>query len=335
MRWGIKIWALFIVFASSAVLAQSSEVRPVNLAAAPCNAAETRVASVGEIAAMGDDAIGRCFTVEGLATGFWLYADNAARYLRSRAENDPSASGAVVGLYGRDRGLPPALVRVTGRIDRCERISNAVVAEGGIPFLSGYCHYYRGLALYGRRVEEIAPVGLTRIVLRDAGALGTLRPIAAGEVQQRLLAAASPFFNALDRLDESALRTLITQSQNQQENQIAELMAHPAVQQWRMLPEVSGRALAVLGWNRPEDASAEQQAQWARDAANGPEGYVCSAGIPFAEQGRWPISPSDTEIFADRPYLCVRIWLPADRPPSYSFGLEQYPESAAREPAYR
>lgn len=331
MRWMVA--AVLTLVAAMPAAAQPSNQGP-NLAQRPCAAGEARSSTIAEINALGDAAIGQCFFVEGTAVGFWLFADNAARYRRPRAENEPSSSGAVLGLYGRDRGLPPARVRVSGRIDRCERISSAVISEGGIPFLSGYCHYYRGLALYGRTVEEIAPVELTRIVLRDAGVLGSLRPIVDEAVQQRLLAAASPFFDALDRRDETALRNMIVQSRQQQENQTAELMAHPAVERWRSLGEISGRASGVLGWHRPTDATAEQRAAWASDAADGPEGYVCSAGLPFAEQGRWPISPADTEIFTDRPYLCVRIWLPADRPPSYSFVVENYPESAAREPGY-
>lgn len=331
MQWMVALSSLAVAAGVPATAGQADQ--SPNIAQRPCLAAETRPATIADIAALGDAAIGRCFAVEGVATGFWLYADNAARYRRAPADNEPSSSGAVLGLYGRDRGLPPARVRVTGRIDRCERIYAAVQAEGGIPFLTGYCHYYRGLALHGRTVEEIAPYQFTRVTERDAGDLGSLRPLADGQARRRLLAAATPFFEAIDWRDDAALRDLLMASRQQQESRTAALSAHPAVEQWRASGQVSGRALAVLGWHRPADATPEQQAQWARDAADGPEAYVCSASITFAELHLWPISSADTAILAGRPYLCVRIWLPDGRPPSYYFEIDRYPEAAAREPA--
>lgn len=329
MQWIVA--AIMSLLAVAPASAQQSGQSP-NMAQRSCAAGETRSATVAEISALGDAAIGQCYSIEGVATGFWLYADNAARYRPSRADNEPSSSGAVLGLYGRDRGLPPARVRVTGRVDRCERIFDAVVAQGGIPFLSGYCHYYRGYVLYGQRVEELTPFEFTRITLRDAGDLGTLRPIAEEAVRRRLLAAATPFFNALESRDEASLRSLIAQSQNQQESQVDELLEHLAIRQWRFLGQFGARYVEALGWRRPADATAEQVAAWTRDAASGPEGYVCSAGRVFAEDHLWPIIPADTDMADGRPYLCVRIWLPTGRPPSYSFGLARYPEAASREP---
>lgn len=326
-------WTLAMILALAAAMpaaAQSGDQGP-NMAQRPCTSGETRAATIADISVLGDTAIGQCFSVEAVAVGFWLYADNMARYRRGTADNEPSSSGAVLGLYGRNRGMAPARVRVTGRIDRCERISSAVQSEGGIPFLSGYCHYYRGLALYGRTVEELAPFTFTRIALREAGDLGTLRPLPDGAARQRLLAAAQPFFDALDRRDDATLRSLIIGSRQGQEGEIAALLAHSAVEAWRAgRPQ---RAVTAIGWHHPADATAEQQAQWARNAADGPEGYVCSASMAFADQGLWPISPGDTDIFAERPYLCVRVWLPANRPPSYTFGLGRPTHIAPREPA--
>lgn len=329
MRW---LAAMFLIcLGAGPATAQPSSDSPT-LAQHACAAGEARPATIETIAALGDRAIGACFTVEAIATGFWLYADNAARYRPSSAENDPSASGAIIGLYGRSRGLPPARIRVTGRIDRCERIREVVTAGGGIPFLSGYCHYHRGLALYGQAVEELEPVAFTRVGLRDAGNLGNLRPLAQGPVRQRLLAAASAFFDALDSGDDALLHGLVAQSRQQQEDQLSALMAHPAVAQWRS--DRTGRVLQVLGWQRPADASGEQQAQWARDAAQGAEAYVCSAGPAFAERNLWPIHFTDTGIAAERPYLCIRIWMPDGQPPAYSFGIERQMHSVAREPAH-
>jgi hypothetical protein len=124
---------------------------------------------------------------------------------------------------------------------------------------------------------------------------------------------------------------MLLASGQQQADRTGELIAHPAVAAWRGIP--STRSLAVLGWHRPAESTAEQRARWDEEAAEGPEAIVCSAPPAFAEANLWPVSRADTGIMPGRPYLCVSVWLPASRSPAYSFSIDRPSPMAVREPA--
>ena len=69
----------------------------------------------------------------------------------------------MLGLYGRDRGLEPAIIRATGRIDSCKAVYDRIIAAGEIPFLGGFCHYYHGLVIGAASVTEIGKPDIVRI----------------------------------------------------------------------------------------------------------------------------------------------------------------------------
>lgn len=305
-----------------------------------CSVADSPAMTIGEIAALGDAAIGRCVTVEGWALGFFLQADNAARYRQERVYNDHTSTGAVLGLYGRDRGAAPAIVRATGRIDSCKAVYDRIVAAGEIPFLGGFCHYYYGLVIDATTVTETGKPDIVRIPAGTAGAgLGNLSPMAEGEARATLRATFAPLLDALVKRDGAALRQLlrieggVPMSEERLAGRVAALTA--ADSPVAALPADGSAVVEVFGWREPLWADDRTRAGRAAEMATTTSGIVCAAPKRAADARLWPIDDADVGFARGRPYVCARIFIGAlseggERITQYML----YPEERAiREPA--
>ncbi|WP_432767628.1 MAG: hypothetical protein HEQ22_09260 [Sphingopyxis sp.] len=309
-------------------------------AAPACSAADSPAMTIGEVIALGEAAVGRCVTVEGWALGFFLQADNEARYRQERIYNDYTSTGAALGLYGRDRGAAPAIIRATGRIDSCKAVYDRIVAAGDIPFLGGFCHYHYGLVVNAATVTEIGKPDVVRIPARTASAgLGNLSPMAPGEARDTLGAAFAPLLDALVKRDAAALKSLLrneagaAMAEDRLASRVAALTAadSPAA----VLPADGTAAIEVFGWREPLWADDQTRVGNAEAMANTTSGIVCAAPQRAAAARLWPIDDADAGFARDRPYLCARIFIGA-----LSEGGERitqymvYPEErSVREPA--
>lgn len=330
----------FLGLGAAAVFGAAPAVAEDQKPAAVCAAADSPAMTIGEIAALGDAAIGRCVTVEGWALGFFLQAGNEARYRQQRVYNDYTSTGAVLGLYGRDRGAAPAIVRATGRIDSCKAVYDRIVAAGEFPFLGGFCHYYYGLIVNASTVTEVGKPDIVRIPARSIGpGLGNLSPMANGQARETLRATFAPLLDALVKRDEVMLRQLLRieggapLSEDRLAKRVAALTAPDSLAS--ALPADGSAVVEIFGWREPEWADEKTRAGNAAQMANTTSGIVCAAPKRTADQRLWPIDDADVGFARDRPYVCARIFIGA-----LSDGGERitqyliYPEErVVREPA--
>jgi hypothetical protein len=337
----IRLAASFLGLAAAFAFASAPVAAGEEKKALPaCSAADSPAMTIGEISALGDAAIGRCVTVEGWALGFFLQADNEARYRQQRTYNDYTSTGAVLGLYGRNRALEPAIIRATGRIDSCKAVYDRIVAAGEFPFLGGFCHYHHGLVISAASVTEIGKPDIVRIPAAAAQkGLGNLSPMAGGAARETLRATFAPLLDALVKRDEAALRRLlrleggVALSDERLEKRIATLTA--ADSPVSTLPTDGSAAIEVFGWREPEWADEKTRAGNAAAMANTTSGIVCAAPKRTADRRLWPIDDADTGFAPGRPYVCARIFIGAlsqggERITQYML----YPEErAVREPA--
>lgn len=305
-----------------------------------CSASDSPTMTIGEITALGDTAIGRCVTVDGWALGFFLQADNAARYRQQRSYNDYTSTGAVLGLYGRNRAAPPAIIRATGRIDSCKAVYDRIAAAGDIPFLGGFCHYHYGLVIDASSVTEIGKPDIVRIPAGSAApGMGNLSPMVDGESRDTLLATFAPLLDALVKRDDAALRQLLRieggapMTEDRLAARVAALTA--ADSPVSELPSDGSAVVEVFGWREPLWADEKTRAGNAAAMANTTSGIVCAGPPRTARERLWPIVDADAAFASGRPYVCARIFIGAlteggERVTQYAV----YPERRAiREPA--
>ncbi len=288
---------------------------------------------------------GRCVTVEGIALGPRLYADDAARYRPQTIYNDPSSSGAVIGLYADNRHNGPRRVRVTGRVDSCAAMQamadqrNAAARTSQpenlvITVLNGFCHYFNGLVITQATTTPISggPAPLMRIPRGAAGAdvsgnpLGNLSPMASGHDRQRLENAGMRLISALLERElairpdaDAALTALLRpiaggrRSDAEISALINRLKAAGGVFDTHWIGENGTRPVFdVLGWREPawaDEASRAAAAQ--RMDAGVREGFFCGSTARNAA-ALWPIDQNDVDNHRSRPYACVRVTLRDD-----------------------
>lgn len=321
--------AAFLLSSAPVAAAEAKKPEPA------CAAANSPKMTIGEVIALGDAAIGRCVTVEGWALGFYLQADNEARYRQQRVYNDYSTTGAVLGLYGRNRGADPSIIRATGRIDSCKAVYDRIIAAGDIPFLGGFCHYSHGFVISAETVVELGKPDIVRIPAASARPeLGNLSPMAAGAARDALQAAFAPLLTALQTRDEAALKQLlrieggVPLSDDKLAQRVAALTAPSAPT--AILPRDAAPSVEIFGWREPGWADAQTRAGNAADAAKLVSGIACAAPKSAADRRLWPIADADVGFAPGRPYICAHVFLPSGEPPRYLI----YPEERRiREPA--
>ncbi|MEQ1687105.1 MAG: hypothetical protein ABL874_00855, partial [Sphingopyxis sp.] len=153
--------------------------------------------------------LGSCITIEGIVVGRTLVEDSRARYRPEQRENDPSSSGAVLGLFSFQRFDVPTRVRVVGVLIDCGELIQATEARGE-RIGAGYCFHFHGRALSARvAVTTLEPAPLTRLTRADAGPdLGNLSPLPDGDVRRQMADAVTHFIIAVRSGDRAAVTTM-------------------------------------------------------------------------------------------------------------------------------
>lgn len=287
-------------------------------ASAACDAATARSMSFTEAAAEG--AGGECVSIEGVVVGRLLIEDGRARYRREARENDPSSTGAILGLYSPRSFDQPTRVRVIGRLGNCaamqrdaQAADRARAADGEltITMLSGYCHYFAGQVIRAASVDELGPARLVRLTADTAGPdLGNLSPLAEGDVRARMEGAAAAFLAAVRSDDRAALATMHgggpdgRRSQRDVASALAVILEDGA-SPFAALRGTEGRiSTEIFGWREPLWADAGWRQQAARRGET--DAIACFSASRDAA-ALWPIDSKDADNLSGRPYACTRI----------------------------
>lgn len=281
-------------------------------AAEECDAAHARSVNFAE--ATGDVPLQSCVAIEGIVVGRMLVEDGRARYRPERRENDPSSSGAILGLYSRETFEQPTRVRVVGIVSDCASTQARILAADSqaIWFPSGYCHSYHGRTLSARSVTTLGPAPLTRLLRTDAGDdLGNLSPLAEGDVHRQMWVAAQRLLVAI-RSDHRVVVAAMHGGGAGGARSPSELTAaERLIFDDDALPfaALRGRGdvrIQIFGWRAPLWADAEWHAARARTGTA--EAIACFSAHPNAA-ALWPIDSKDADNVPGRPYACTRIIL--------------------------
>jgi hypothetical protein len=319
---------MIAIFAAAlASLAQSDQVPP-----SPCEASNSTVTSVAEIAQNPARYVGRCVTVTAASSGASLYQDIDFIYLgRSPAPfSDAHGERGRIGLYARDRQPSlrelarggPLRLTVTGIVDTCEAKQARIEADFErhrepdailLPSLGGYCHWFGGpfiaLATYVRdesaRYERLTGDEARRRV----GDLVPATPETPGF--DALRAFANEFAAAVRNGDRASLIALHDMQADRlsvdDRGAIAYLLDDPD-SPFAALRAGQGGAPALF---------AIRGASEERDG--GPSGVICFCRSADCA-GRWPIASADAGNGPERPYMCTSL-VPRDWRPRRA-GLE-------------
>jgi hypothetical protein len=282
-----------IAFAAALALAQPA-----------CTPERAVATTIETITAAPDQWLDRCVTVAGIADGILLHSGLEELYRASRFGEDgnwiPANLRHRIGIDRQElRGHPQLRARatriaVTGVVDSCERRWDRIVAAGGIPFLGGYCHYYKGPTIvvssysisdqhYERLVGEAAR--------KEVGNL--IEPPPDWQWRDELEEVGRSFAAAVRAGDRQRLRAMLSYGEPLEEERIDEVLSSPAYREMRDggSGEVRIFTHTVGGRFRPTD-----------------DGHV-SAYLCYCRTGdctgRWPISLRDADAGEDRPYLCI------------------------------
>ncbi len=299
-------------------------------AAQDCDADHARTVSFAEAtavdAAAGNAALGSCIAIEGVVVGRLLVEDSAARYRRERRENDPSSTGAILGLYGVEGFDQPRSIRVMGVVSDCATAARTTRTGGPevITELSGYCHYFNGRTLIAQSVSDIGPAQFARVRPSTAGAeLGNLSPLADGDVRLQMLTAARRLIDAIRAGDRAAVAAMHGGGPNASRapselEPVNRLLFEDSQSPFASLRNSDNVvAIEIFGWREPLWADA----QWrvARERTGTAEAIACFSAHANAA-ALWPIDSKDADNLPGRPYACSRVMLSgtgADAPASF------------------
>jgi hypothetical protein len=254
---------------------------------------------------------GACVTVEGVSTGAILTEDAKARYRAEDRYNDPSSTGAMIGLLSPQPLVEraPVRVRVIGRTVDCDRLNaeNARLANNGREVINvtdnSYCGRFRGRAIDVVTMQELGPAVLTRLTRAGAGPdLGNLSPLATGDVRRQMERAMQRLSAAVAAGDRAAIEALHRDPRTGTLDSDPEVLA--AV--FGAVPLGSRLTAQVFGWREPRWADAQWHAQRARTGTA--EAIGCLSAASDA-QALWPIDSKDADNLATRPYVCTRLTL--------------------------
>lgn len=287
---------LAAALAAPGAAAGASEPHPAG--PAPCAAV-----SVAQAVAAGAD--GACVAIEGWAVGDMLMDAARDRYAWQRLYNDPSSSGAQLGLVNWQDdagGVGAVRLRLTGTIRRCDNAASGNL----LPHPAGaeFCENKAGLYLDVAAAQALGRAPLVRAVAGDGAGLGNLTPVPAGPVRSAMLAAFQPIWDRHRADGGAALRQKLAGGLA---GDVAGTGQGFAAQS-ALTPDA---AVEVLGWREPIWADESARMVWAQQAANYAEAIVCAMDAARAARNLWPVSTLDIGLAPDRPYFCVRLSQPA------------------------
>lgn len=330
-RLAYSLFALAVPFGLYSVPATAAESSPK-----PTCPADSPGMTVAEIVALGSKAVGRCVSTDGWARGDTLQADNLARYRLQRIYNDPSSTGAILGLYGRDYSLPQVAARVVGRIGDCDALHEQVKTLGPGKVVGGFCSFSKGFYIEANEIKETGPADPVRLTARTAPGLGNLAPMADGPAREKLAAAFAPLLIAFRAGDRDALQRFLPYRSASGYN-VAYIGEPPRwdrhvaiLTEDERIPLLDDPKVEILGWRTPLWADAETVAGNRADMQRTTRGIACAATQASAAAGLWPILEADAAVAPRRPYICVEISIDAKGVAQYSISHDGRP---AREPA--
>lgn len=308
------------------VLVALGAVATVAAVAAPAAAQECQRSRAPEIdfaQATGGEQTAPCVAITGIIVGRLFVEDERARYRQEQRENDPSSTGAILGIYAPETFDTPTRVRVIGRLTDCSELQNDAEAvaqarqadgETVIVMMTGFCHYFPGRVIRAVHVDSLGEVRITRLTRAEAGPdLGNLAPLAPGDTRNRMLAAAARFADAVRAGDRTMLAAMhgggpgARRSPRDIEEVLALLTGDAATTPFAMLRSRAAISTEIFGWKPPLWADEA----WQRDlrASGAEEAIACFTDQSEVAEQLWPIDSKDADNLVQRPYACTRIRL--------------------------
>jgi hypothetical protein len=299
-----------------------------------CGRSMARSVSFAEATAI-DPATNPCVVIEGIVVGRLLVEDERARYRPEAIRNNPSSTGAILGLYNGGNFDVPTRVRIIGTVNTCAALEQTAHQRdpNAIIMMTGFCHYFSGQVIRAIESETIGPVTLTRLLpMTDAAELGNLSPLAPGDVRTRMTAAAMRYAGAIRAGDRDALAAMHGGGADGRRSSIdvaavTALLLDAPDSPFAPLRTFAPVAVEIFGWKPPlwaDDA-------WRQEAVRNGDSDAIACFSVRADAGRlWPIDSKDSDNVPGRPYACTRIHIGGSGMDSpASFDTEQAPNGLA------
>lgn len=282
MRWAVSLAVLMLALPMSVQAADGG----ANLRNSDC-----AVMSVAQ--ALQQDE-GACVSLQGFAVDGVMMDHLLDRYRQPRYYNDPSSSGAQIGLMGwRDAAgvSGAARIKAVGVVRRCA----AALSSDLLPKSqeTDFCDQHNGLFLDVQQAAVLEHVPMPRGLRRDGTDLGDLVPVSEYAISHSMMQVWSVLQRRLRIVGADRLRMMLP------EPRLPRLAVDAALQQ--------GSKLKIFGWRVPRWADAGAQAALRQQSVARAEVIACAMSAEDAEQDLWPISTRDIGMAADRRYLCVRL----------------------------
>jgi len=305
-------------------------------AAAACDLRHAEPTTARTVGAHPDAWIGRCVRLEGLTVGRTFYDDIGGMYRATATDRDDRLNEGWLGMYFEEARADiktPLRATVAGIVHDCERDDEAAQAAAGpdvLVMMVGYCHYHPGLVLLNAVTARRQPVRLVRQIgdkaRRDYGGLLTVAE--AGPAPEGVPVLVGAFAKAFAANDLAALDRLVdSYDTNRPEGE-------KALVRWRAslfgdkgaFRNLRAAGLKDLTFLKAREAKGESG--WVSD----PTWFACFCTASGC-RGRWPISASDTQAEAKRPYMCLRVYHEPTEERPLALGLGLLPNSRKEPPA--
>ena len=297
---------MMVMTALLALIAQAPQLpRP------QCTAENAVVTTIADIQREPDRYLDRCVNVTGLFSGIRLYSSREGIYLVNRF--GPDGNSTVANLrhrIGADnqemrnlRLQQPVPATVIGWVDSCERRSRRVVDAGGIPFLTGYCHYHDGPTIIVQHYR-LGRGGFERLTGEASRQrFGNIAPIPDDWPHRRALEAmAADFLGALrsgDRARMAALHDIRPNTTHAHDSRMLALLLDDPNSPFAELRRRDTPQTLILTTTR-------DGRPFAGDDNDGVSGILCFCRAEDCS-GRWPIAQFDADNAPARPYACTIV----------------------------
>lgn len=310
MRWVL----LMVVAITPAVSTAHESTAQLNRPRASLTAEElscTRdggtVMAVTALAALGEQATGRCVQLSGWYDGSFVHGSIDAVYRQQ--DEGLTATRDSFAVQPDGSMLVESGVAITGIVRDCR--SRPVSDDGGQPLILACLAGAN--PVYVQVLRWLMPDGLPfhrRTVANAPREAVKLAPMAPGPDRDRIAEVGQRALDAMTRGDVQAVAALMDERDGRSRGALdASGLVHQAQ---RAMDHWAGSdpAIEILGWRAPDDATGDQRAAWQHQVEAETEGVFCAASADFARRMAWPIATRDLAIHHDRPYVCFRVRVP-------------------------